>query len=77
MTKRERYEMEEREFTVSLTITKVYETEIKVKGDSDENVIAQVQEMLPEIAAGVGEDKVSEAIVDVEGVYDPVTVLDD
>ena len=69
--------MEEREFSMTATVTKVYETEVRVMATSDENARAQFQELRSEIANGVEEDQLVECMVEEEGCYDPISSLDD
>jgi cobalamin-dependent methionine synthase I len=69
--------MEEREFSMTATVTKVYEVEVRVMATSDENARAQFQELRSEIANGVEEDQLVECMVEEEGCYDPISSLDD
>lgn len=77
LTQRDRWEMEEREFTVSVVVTKVYTKDVTITATSDESARAQFEELQGEIAAGVTEDDLEETIVEEEGCYDPITALDD
>ena len=77
MTRRDRLEMEEREFTMSAVVTKVYCIDVPVKAASDEEARAIFSEMHAEIASDCADDKLEETIVEEEGCYDPLTALDD
>ncbi len=77
MTQRERWEMEEREFSLTATVTKVYEVEVRVMATSDESAKAQFEELRSEIANSVSEDQLIECVVEEEGCYDPISSLDD
>jgi len=69
--------MEEREFILTSTVTKVYEVETIVMATSDEDARAQFGELKSEIANGVEDEQLVECIVEEEGCYDPITRLDD
>lgn len=69
--------MEEREFTVSVVVTKVYTKDITITATSDESARAQFQELQAEVASGVTDDDLEETIVEEEGCYDPLSSLDD
>lgn len=77
MTQRERWETEEREFVMTVTVTKVYEVETVVMADSDESAKAQLEELKSELASGVEDEQLVECIVEEEGCYDPISSLDD
>ena len=77
MTQRERWEMEDREFTMSAVVTKVYCIDVPVKAASDEEARAIFENMKGEIASMCTDDKLEETIVEEEGCYDPITSLDD
>ena len=77
LTQRDRWEMEEREFTMSAVVTKVYVKDITVTATSDEHARAQFEELRAEIARDVTEDNLEETIVEEEGCFDPLTTLDD
>jgi cobalamin-dependent methionine synthase I len=69
--------MEEREFILTATVTKVYEVETVVMATSDESAKAQFEELKAEIANGVEDEQLVECMVEEEGCYDPITSLDD
>ncbi len=77
MTQRDRWEMEEREFTMSAVVTKVYCIDVPVKAASDEEARAIFENMKAEIAINCTDDKLEETIVEEEGCYDPISSLDD
>ena len=77
MTQRDRWEMEEREFTMSAVVTKVYCIDVPVKAASDEEARAIFENMKAEIASSCTDDKLEETIVEEEGCYDPISSLDD
>ena len=77
LTQRDRWEMEEREFTISMVVTKVYTKEVTVTATSDESARAQFEMLSAQFAAEVTEDDLEETIVEEEGCYDPLTSLDD
>lgn len=77
MTRRDRLEMEEREFTMSAVVTKVYCIDVPVKAASAEEARAIFENMYAEIATDCSDDKLEETIVEEEGCYDPLTALDD
>jgi hypothetical protein len=77
MTQRDRWEMEEREFTMAAVVTKVYCLEIAVTAVSDEDARAKFANMHADIAISCTDDKLEETIVEEEGCYDPITALDD
>lgn len=77
LTQRDRWEMEEREFTMTAVVTKVYEVEVSVNASSDESARAQFEELRSEIASSVTDENLIEVVVDEEGCYDPITSLDD
>lgn len=70
--------MEERNFIVSVVVTKVYTRDITVRATDDESALAQVRENESDIAHdAVSGGKLEEVILEVEGCYDPITALDD
>lgn len=77
LTQRDRWEMEERKFTMTAVVTKVYEVEVSVNASSDESARAQFEELRSEIASSVTDENLIEVVVDEEGCYDPITALDD
>ena len=78
MTKRDRWEMEERNFIVSVVVTKVYTRDITVRATSDEDALTAVNENQSDYAHDVvSGGKLEEVILEIEGCYDPITALDD
>ena len=77
LTQRDRWEMEDREFTISMVVTKVYTKDVTITATSDESARAQFDELRAQFAAEVTEDDLEETIVEEEGCYDPITSLDD
>jgi hypothetical protein len=77
LTKRDRWEMEEREFTMAAVVTKVYCIDVRVMAASDEEARAKFAELHADIAIDCTDDKLEEVIVEEEGCYDPLTSLDD
>ncbi len=78
LTKRDRWEMEDRDFTVSVVVTKVYTRDITVRASSDEEALAKLNENQSDYAHDVvSGGKLEEVILEVEGCYDPITALDD
>ena len=77
LSQRDRWEMEEREFTISAVVTKVYTKDITITATSDEAARAQFEELQKQVASEVTEDDLEEVIVEDEGCYDPITALDD
>ena len=78
MTKRDQWEMEERNFIVSVVVTKVYTRDITVRATSDEGALADVNENQSDYAYDVvSGGKLEEVILEIEGCYDPITALDD
>jgi hypothetical protein len=77
LTQRDRWEMEEREFTISAVVTKVYTKDITITATSDESARAQFEELRGQVASEVTEDDLEETIVEEEGCYDPISALDD
>jgi len=77
MTKRDRWEMEERDFIMSAVVTKVYCIDVIVKASSTEAARAKFAEMHAEVAIDCSDDKLEETIVEEEGCYDPLSALDD
>jgi len=70
--------MEERNFIVSVVVTKVYTRDITVRASSDEGALAIVNENQSEHAHDVvSGGKLEEVILEVEGCYDPISALDD
>ena len=69
---RDRWEMEEREFTVSVVVTKVYEKEVKITATSDEDARAQFDNLRGEFADDVTDDNLVEVIVEEDGCFDPI-----
>ena len=64
--------MEEREFTVSVVVTKVYEKEVKIMATSDESARAQFDELRSTFATDVTDDNLVEVIVEEDGCFDPI-----
>ncbi len=78
LTKRDRWESEERDFIVSVVVTKVYTRDVNVRASSDEGALAQLNENQSDYAHDVvSGGKLEEVILEVEGCYDPITALDD
>ena len=78
LTKRDRWEIEDRNFIVSVVVTKVYTRDITVRASSDEEALAQLNENQSDYAHDVvSGGKLEEVILEVEGCYDPITALDD
>ena len=78
MTKRDRWEMEERNFIVSVVVTKVYTRDITVRAKSGEEASELVNEDQSDYAYDVvSGGKLEEVILEIEGCYDPITALDD
>ncbi len=78
LTKRDRWEMEDRNFIVSVVVTKVYTRDIIVRASSDEEALAQLNENQSDYAHDVvSGGKLEEVLLEVEGCYDPITALDD
>ena len=77
MTKRDRWEMEEREFTMSAVVTKVYCIDVPVKAASEEEARAIFENIQAEVATMCTDDTLEETIVEEEGCYDPISALDD
>jgi hypothetical protein len=64
--------MEEREFTLSTVVTKVYEIEVKIMATSDEHARAQFEELRAGYAGDVTEDDLIEVVVEEDGCFDPI-----
>lgn len=64
--------MEEREFTVSVVVTKVYEKEVKITATSDESARAQFDELRGTFASDVTENDLIEVVVEEDGCFDPI-----
>ena len=77
LSQRDRWEMEEREFTMSAVVTKVYCIDVPVMASSDEEARAKFAELHADIACDCTDDKLEEVIVEEEGCFDPITALDD
>jgi hypothetical protein len=77
LTKRDRWEMEEREFIVSAVVTKVYYIDVRIMAASDAEAQAQFADLHADIVLDCTDDKLEEVIVEEEGCYDPLTSLDD
>jgi hypothetical protein len=70
--------MEERNFIVSVVVTKVYTRDITVRATSDEDALTAVNENQSDYAHDVvSGGKLEEVILEVEGCYDPISSLDD
>lgn len=70
--------MEERNFIVSVVVTKVYTRDITVRADNEESALAQLRDNESDFAHdAVSGGKLEEVILEVEGCYDPITALDD
>lgn len=69
--------MEDREFTMSAVVTKVYCIDVPVTAASEEEARAIFADMQAEIACMCSDDKLEETIVEEEGCYDPISALDD
>lgn len=75
---RDQWESEERNFIVSVVVTKVYTRDVIVRASSDEDALAQLNENQSDYAHdAVSGGKLEEVILEVEGCYDPITALDD
>jgi hypothetical protein len=69
--------MEDREFTMSAVVTKVYCIDVPVQAASEEEARAIFENLHAEIATQCTDDKLEETIVEEEGCYDPISALDD
>ena len=69
--------MEEREFTLTISVTKVYEVEVTVNASSEESAREQYEDMRKEIAGDATDESLVETEIDLEGCYDPISSLDD
>ena len=69
---------EERNFIVSLVVTKVYTRDITVRAASEEEAMADLRDSESSHAFDVvSGGKLEEVILDVEGCYDTLNGLDD
>jgi len=69
---RERWEQEEREFTLTVHVTKYYETEVTVNATSEESALAQYEEMKADVAGSIDDECLIETEVELESCADPV-----
>lgn len=69
---RDRWESEEREFTLTVAVTKYYEYEVTVNATSDESARAQYEEMKADIASSVDDTHLIECEIDLDGCSDPI-----
>ena len=69
---------EERNFIVSVVVTKVYTRDVTVRASSEEDALATLNENQSDYAHDViSGGSLEEVILEVEGCYDPITALDD
>ena len=70
---RDRWESEEREFTLTVEVTKVYEIETTVMATSEDSAQAQYDDLKAELAGSVTDDEHLEGLeVELVGCSDPI-----
>ena len=69
---RDRWESEEREFTLTVQVVKVYEVETTVMASSEESAQAQYEDIKAELAASVTDENLDGVEVDLVGCSDPI-----